>query len=245
MATRWLFGEQRVIAVQLFNEAEFSQPVGELTVVVDPALNAETFVRRSTVVFLAGILRNFILSLCLIAVFYYTITRSILQATLPIRQGITDKRIPLPKNHKDDEIGVLLSAFNDHLAIIQEQHGQIVDTNVNLENLVAKRTRQLDVKNIELEKERQSALQASQAKSDFLAMMSHEIRTPMNGILGMAELLDKSSVSSQQNEYVDAILDSGNRRRRRRRRTKRTRTGSSTSITTGAGRRSRRASSAS
>lgn len=47
------------------------------------------------------------------------------------------------------------------------------------------------------------------AKSRFLATMSHEIRTPMNGVVGMAELLQATSLSSQQRKYVDIINHSG------------------------------------
>jgi len=39
-------------------------------------------------------------------------------------------------------------------------------------------------------------------------MMSHEIRTPMNGILGMSEVLQKSTLPPQQREYLDAIHES-------------------------------------
>ena len=204
----WLFGDPQVIRETLFNSDFHNQAVGELLVTVDPARNAYTFLQRSSVVIFSGLIRNIILALCLIAVIHYTITRSILNASKPIQDGLVNKTIPLPLNHAKDEIGVLFNTFNNHLKIIDKQHELIVSNNVNLESIVEERTRQLDEKNRELEKQRESAVQISKEKSDFLAMMSHEIRTPMNGILGMAELLNSTSDLKYQQEYIDAILDS-------------------------------------
>lgn len=53
----------------------------------------------------------------------------------------------------------------------------------------------------ELEKARESALQATKAKSEFLSNMSHDIRTPMNAIVGMtaiavANIDDKDKVQN-------------------------------------------------
>ena len=59
------------------------------------------------------------------------------------------------------------------------------------------------------EQARNTAELANQAKTDFLARMSHEIRTPMNAILGMAEMLQNSSLSSEQKRYVDLFSSSG------------------------------------
>jgi signal transduction histidine kinase/CheY-like chemotaxis protein len=54
-----------------------------------------------------------------------------------------------------------------------------------------------------------SALAASDAKSQFLANMSHEIRTPMNGILGMASLiLDSGDLAPAQRENLELVRSS-------------------------------------
>lgn len=54
-----------------------------------------------------------------------------------------------------------------------------------------------------------AAESANTAKSEFLANMSHEIRTPMNGVLGMAQLLEMTPLSEEQQEYVTALKLSG------------------------------------
>jgi len=72
----------------------------------------------------------------------------------------------------------------------------------HLEDLVAVRTQ-------ELTEARTAAEAANVAKSSFLANMSHEIRTPMNGVLGMANLVRRAGVTSEQQEYLDRIETSG------------------------------------
>lgn len=58
---------------------------------------------------------------------------------------------------------------------------------------------------LQLQKKQRLAKHANDMKSDFLANMSHEIRTPMNGIMGMIDMLDETSLSHEQKNYVDNI----------------------------------------
>ncbi|GAB3203927.1 signal transduction histidine kinase/CHASE3 domain sensor protein/DNA-binding response OmpR family regulator [Pontibacter aydingkolensis] len=61
----------------------------------------------------------------------------------------------------------------------------------------------------ELKQAKKAAEESSLAKERFLANMSHEIRTPMNAILGFTNLLHRSPLDAEQQQFVEAIRSSG------------------------------------
>ncbi|MFC1733732.1 PAS domain S-box protein [candidate division KSB1 bacterium] len=57
---------------------------------------------------------------------------------------------------------------------------------------------------------KKEAEETNRLKSLFLANVSHEIRTPMYGIVGMTDLLMRTPLSNDQNEYLSSISISAN-----------------------------------
>jgi len=78
---------------------------------------------------------------------------------------------------------------------------EMVEARERLEAEVRLRTRELTESNRQL-------AEAARAKSDFLDRMSHELRTPMNGVVGMTELLGRTSLSATQSHLTKTIRSS-------------------------------------
>jgi PAS domain S-box-containing protein len=60
-----------------------------------------------------------------------------------------------------------------------------------------------------LRRAKEAAEAGAKAKTEFLANMSHEIRTPLNGVLGMLQLLGRTSLDQKQTLFVETALSAG------------------------------------
>lgn len=109
------------------------------------------------------------------------VSRPIIKLSSIVQKITKSKDFSLRINKRgNDEIGILIEAFNEMLNTIENQ-------------------------NISLIKAKDDALRLAKAKQDFLANMSHEIRTPMNAIIGMIHLLQNTHLSKEQKEYLQHI----------------------------------------
>jgi two-component system sensor kinase len=92
----------------------------------------------------------------------------------------------------------------ERTAAAEARAGELAVSNAELKRTAAELRRSED----ELRLAKEAAEKANRAKSDFLANMSHEIRTPMNGIFGMTELALQTTLTGQQREYLNIVMQS-------------------------------------
>jgi len=117
------------------------------------------------------------------------------------------------------ELAILIDAFNDMLAQIQQSERALRKAHDGLEQRVQERTAELEAAKKEVEEFSHSVLRAkeevergSKFKDQFLSTMSHELRTPLNAVLGFSDLLADERygpLNERQQRYVSHIHTGG------------------------------------
>jgi len=93
--------------------------------------------------------------------------------------------------------------------LLERKSTELFEANQQLQTQTARLELTVRERTQALEQALTSMNTAMRAKSEFLAVVSHEIRTPMNGVLGMAQLLQMTTLNEEQRRYVDVIQTSG------------------------------------
>ncbi|AYC33212.1 response regulator [Pseudomonas cavernae] len=223
----FLFGATRHFEDLLFIAQEPHEALGTLHLTIDTYVFGSHFLRRALLTFITGFALSLLLSLILLVLFYFMLTKPLvgvigaLSNRDPRRPN--DAPLPYPAGHERDEIGELVSVTNRQLADIGHEIAQRHDAEQRLsqylnelESIVSIRTDELQAANArlqhsnqELELARSDAVTVARARSVFLAAMSHEIRTPLNGLLGMLTLALDGPLNTEQRQQLSIAHDSG------------------------------------
>ncbi|MBA4993197.1 ATP-binding protein [Pseudomonas aeruginosa] len=223
----FLFGHKRVYEDPLHVDHAPGEALGVLHLEIDTFVFGNDFLRRAGITLLSGFVRSLLLSLILLVLFYTLLTKPLVSLIQALSghdpRSPARMRLPCPKGHERDEIGVLVEVINRQLGRIsveieqrREAENRLTQYLEELESIVAARTAELKAANArltlsnqELEEARQTALDMAQARASFLANMSHEIRTPLNGLLGMLSLSLDGPLTPEQRQQLSIAHDSG------------------------------------
>lgn len=228
---RWisdmLFGSSRSFREELNVPQLTDLSLGYLTITIDTYHYGLLFLERAGYTVLSGLLKSLVLTFALLGIFYFTLTRPVLNvinALSRVEAHTPEKaRLPFPPNHRDDEIGSMVGVINRHLETIDHTLGQLRDAEASMKNYSGKlehevedRTREISEKNEALQrgnkalvKAKEDAVRRARTRANFLASMSHEIRTPLNGVLGMLSLSLENETHPDQRNRMEIALNAG------------------------------------
>jgi PAS domain S-box-containing protein len=129
--------------------------------------------------------------------------------TDPERAEAAIKRVLIAKSVTDYELTA--RARDGKQTVVSYNATTFYDRKRTLQGVFAAARDVTESKRVEEELHQAKAVaeSASRTKSEFLASMSHEIRTPMNSIMGIADLLAKTSLTAEQDKYVQIFRRSG------------------------------------
>ena len=100
--------------------------------------------------------------------------------------------------------GHSISYVNSHGYTVFDNSGKAIKYIGTIQDITQQKLTEID-----LLKAKEEAEQSVKVKEQFLANMSHEIRTPMNGVIGFTKLLESTTLTKEQEEYLQMIRTSG------------------------------------
>lgn len=124
-----------------------------------------------------------------------------------IRRGHLNVRI---ENKLHGELDTLKNGINAMAISLSEYHVEMQQSIDQATSDLRETLEQLEIQNVELDIAKKRAQEAARVKSEFLANMSHELRTPLNGVIGFTRQMLKTSLSNNQQDYLQTIERSAN-----------------------------------